>query len=385
MKKIISLTMVLSLIIAMLLPSASFASNNVKIMIDGEMQVFDASPMVSNSSTLVPLRGVFEKLGAEVKWDQKTKTVTIVKLESKIELTVGSSLATVNGKKAQLQEPAQLVDNRTLVPLRFVAESLSAKVVWDGKTRTVSITSLENWLLDKTLNVMDLGLNSYSMELLMDQKMEFAGETMDLSMKMNADMIMEPLQMYTEMVMELFGEEMIIKEYLTEKGYYSFDPTIGVWVKYPDEMLNSLLELSNVQSSNPLAQYELLVNHVEELVAVEGKDHYIVKMKINNEGFMKMMSEVFGMLQGITGEADIEEIFNSITIDEFEFVTFYDKTTFFPVQVNGTTAMTIEVEGETMTMVQSLEGNYSNFNNVKPITIPQEVIDSAVNFEDIEL
>jgi len=90
--------------------------------------------------TLVPLRAIFEALGATVDWDGATQTVTAKKDSDVIKLQIGSNEMTVNGKTVTLEVPAQLINGRTMVPVRAIAEAFGAEVYWDAATRTVKIT-----------------------------------------------------------------------------------------------------------------------------------------------------------------------------------------------------------------------------------------------------
>ncbi|ABO51609.1 copper amine oxidase domain protein [Desulforamulus reducens MI-1] len=88
----------------------------------------DVAPVLDNGRTLVPMRKIFERLGADIDWNAQSQTVTATKGEVKIELTLGKTTAVVNGKNIKLDVPAKLVDGRTMVPMRFVGETLGAKV-----------------------------------------------------------------------------------------------------------------------------------------------------------------------------------------------------------------------------------------------------------------
>lgn len=121
--------------------SATQSYKDVNVTIDGKLQQFDQSAIIKNGSTLVPLRGVFEALKAEVAWDQATKTVTATKGSTVIVLTIGKSTATVDGKQVALSAKAEVINGSTMIPLRFVAEALGAKVGWDASTNTAVITS----------------------------------------------------------------------------------------------------------------------------------------------------------------------------------------------------------------------------------------------------
>jgi len=89
--------------------------------------------------TLVPLRAIFEALGATVEWNGETKTVNSALDKTQIKLTIGDKALYKNGEKVELDVPALIVNNRTLVPVRAVAESFGVEVEWDSKTRTVML------------------------------------------------------------------------------------------------------------------------------------------------------------------------------------------------------------------------------------------------------
>jgi photosystem II stability/assembly factor-like uncharacterized protein len=115
-------------------------TNNVKVLINGAELDFDVNPVIESGRVLVPLRLIFESLGATVTWESKTKTVIAEKNNKRIKLVVDGKEAYLNNEPIKLDVPAGLKNNRTLVPLRFISESLGANVSWEGKTRTVTIT-----------------------------------------------------------------------------------------------------------------------------------------------------------------------------------------------------------------------------------------------------
>ena len=112
----------------------------IKTYINGIAVEFDQPPVIENGRTLVPLRPIFEALGADVDWDQSTQTISAKRGNTTITLKIGSNILVKNGTNIQLDVPAVTVGGRTLVPLRAVAESLDAKVGWDSATRTITIT-----------------------------------------------------------------------------------------------------------------------------------------------------------------------------------------------------------------------------------------------------
>lgn len=121
--------------------SAVSAADDIRVLLDGKELSFDVPPQIIDDRTMVPLRAIFEAMGAAVDWDGDTRTVTAVKDSTTVTMTVGSYEIYVSGEQITLDVPPQLVDDRTLVPARAVAESFGAAVDWDGDTRTVIIAS----------------------------------------------------------------------------------------------------------------------------------------------------------------------------------------------------------------------------------------------------
>ena len=113
----------------------------IDLVIDGEKLELDVPPQLVEQRTLVPLRAIFEKLGATVEWDQATQTATATKGTDVVQITIDSTTAYVNGQAQTLDVSAMAIDGRTLVPVRFVSESLQADVQWIQETQTVQITT----------------------------------------------------------------------------------------------------------------------------------------------------------------------------------------------------------------------------------------------------
>ena len=119
-----------------------FREMPITITIDGKAianEKFDQPPIIENGRTLVPLRVIFEALGAEVTWEDETQTVGATKGDTVISLQIGSAEMKINDTVKTLDVPAKLVNSRTLVPVRAVAEAFGCKVGWDGVTNTVII------------------------------------------------------------------------------------------------------------------------------------------------------------------------------------------------------------------------------------------------------
>lgn len=127
------------LLTAVLVTVPVSGQGTVRVFVDGEQVLFDQPPIVQGSRVLVPLRGVFEKMGATVEWHPSTRTVLAAKGSTLVELRIGSRIAKVNDRPVTLDVPAMIVRGRTLVPLRFVSESMGALVQYQSENRTVLI------------------------------------------------------------------------------------------------------------------------------------------------------------------------------------------------------------------------------------------------------
>jgi len=111
----------------------------LSVLLNGKKIIFDQHPILENNRTLVPIRAIFEAMGAKVDWNEDTQTITVTKADISIIVQVSNSIAYKNGNKIVLDVPAKIINDRTLVPDRFIAESLGAKVSWDAKENMVLI------------------------------------------------------------------------------------------------------------------------------------------------------------------------------------------------------------------------------------------------------
>ncbi len=109
------------------------------INVDGEYIVYDVAPVIKGERTMLPIRVVAEYLGADVEWNETEQKVTITKDDVVIEIFINQPFATVNGTPVQLDAPAFIENGRTYLPVRFVADHLGAKVIWDDIAKTVTI------------------------------------------------------------------------------------------------------------------------------------------------------------------------------------------------------------------------------------------------------
>jgi hypothetical protein len=126
---------------ALMVPPNIYAQAQIRVYVDGQEIPFDVPPNVIQGRVLVPLRGIFERLGATVDYNAQTQHIMAVRGAQTVELTIGSRQARVNNNGTLLDVPAFTIAGRTMVPLRFISEALGANVQWVEATRIILIGS----------------------------------------------------------------------------------------------------------------------------------------------------------------------------------------------------------------------------------------------------
>jgi peptidoglycan endopeptidase LytE len=120
-------------------PHVAEAAEPPRTFLDGREISFDVPPVIVSGTTIVPVRGILTPFGATFQWYQSTHTAVVTRGATTVELTVGSKTAKVNGVPKPLTQPVQLNEGRTMVPLRFVAETFGFAVNWDAATRSIYV------------------------------------------------------------------------------------------------------------------------------------------------------------------------------------------------------------------------------------------------------
>ncbi|MEW6572378.1 MAG: stalk domain-containing protein [Bacillota bacterium] len=135
--------MVVVILAAVALPPAAAQQQpkEVSVLLDGLPVHFDVQPVIKNGRTLVPFRAIGEALNVAVSWDGTTSTVGATGGGDSISLQIGNVTAYHNNTPVTLDVPPQILNGRTLVPLRFFSEAFGCTVLWDAGARTAKIAS----------------------------------------------------------------------------------------------------------------------------------------------------------------------------------------------------------------------------------------------------
>lgn len=114
-------------------------SNSPYVKYNNQILAFEQPPVIENDYTLVPIRFLFEQMGADVTWNQETQTATITQDNTAITFGIDDTNASVNGNNVSMDIPARLINDKTMVPVRFLSEELGYTVNWDGENRIITI------------------------------------------------------------------------------------------------------------------------------------------------------------------------------------------------------------------------------------------------------
>ena len=139
-KKIIAAVLAASSVMS--LTAGVMAEDAIKIFVNGKQVICeDLDPFIENDHTLVPMRAIFEALGASVDWDGDTRTVVSYDPVSDVSITlqIDSDTMFVGETPVTLETPARIANDVTVVPVRAIAEGMHSVVGWDGDTRTVTV------------------------------------------------------------------------------------------------------------------------------------------------------------------------------------------------------------------------------------------------------
>ena len=121
----------------------AFAETEVSVEFNGRELEFDQPAVISENRTLVPVRKIFETLGAELTWDDNTRTAYSEKGTRKVSITIGEKYIVVDGEQKEIDVPTKIINNRTLIPLRAISDAYECAVEWDSVLKTAKIYDID--------------------------------------------------------------------------------------------------------------------------------------------------------------------------------------------------------------------------------------------------
>lgn len=282
----------------------------------------------------------------------------------------------------------KLLIGMTLGSAVLVAACGDSATVTDNASEKSELT-LEQ-VYEKTLERQQ-ELKSAKANMKVDQslQMEKDGQTFEMtsSSNLNMDMVIDPKQLYIEGTTAMSDSETKKEQttpskiYMTQKdGYYIYDPTDDSWFKLPQEEFDSLMNEAGIQN-DPSEQLRQLEEFVEDFTFEQNDKKYILTLNAEGEKFTEfILEQAKTTLGGEQAEVVLGSMEN-LNIKDAQYVLEIDKKTFDMKNMKLDMVMSIERDGGTITIDQNATIDYSEFNTIDEIKIPQEIIDSVQEIE----
>lgn len=248
-------------------------------------------------------------------------------------------------------------------------------------TETSKLTLQE--VYDKSMKVSE-ELKSVKGTIDMNQTMTMPSEEMTLDIKSALDMeyILEPMQMHQKGTTTMMGmgeggesQETEVETYITEDAMYVYEGTTAQWMKFPQEMVDQIMSSAN--QTDPATQLQPLQEYLEQVEFEQDDDTYILTLKGSGEEFTALVKDqVDEALQNLTAGENINLDF---TINSVDYVVHIDKESYQTTKLDTVIDMDMTMDGETINLKMDAKTDFSKFNEIEEIVVPQEIIDSATS------
>ncbi|ASF40223.1 hypothetical protein CEH05_14160 [Halobacillus halophilus] len=178
---------------------------------------------------------------------------------------------------------------------------------------------------------------------------------------------------------EMMGQT--IEQYYTEDGLYMTMPTKEGWFKAPKQVVKQLNAMG-AQQQNPASQLENLKGYVDEFKLEEGESTYTLSFHSEGENVKKLLSNSLNEM--MPTEQVPDDLMKNMTVNKVDYTFVVNKETYYPSSVDMEMDFSIKQNGENTHMVQTFTGEYSDFNEVGNISVPEKVKSNAKEIEGME-
>lgn len=267
------------------------------------------------------------------------------------------------------------------------AEPVADKDSTKGTNEEQSATENSELTLEEVLNKSveaSESLKSFSMSMEMAQEMasDLEEDTIKIESSVNMDIVTEPMAYYQNMSMTMEGSEEAVEMesyFSTKDGLFLYDAAGQTWMKFPSEMSDQLIQLSD-QQTNPAEELKKLQEFVDDFKFEQDDANFILSLNASGEKFNSFIKEI--ALQGLPPElAANTELMENMVINELQYTFVLDKTTFYPTKLDIKMNMDMTTDGQTINIIQNMNGEYTKYNELTEINIPEDVLKTAVEME----
>lgn len=356
---------------------------DIKIIIDGDLTAFTKTPISVSNSTLLPLRELLVKLGVpnddeHIIYNGTEKSVTVFDGQTKIYLLIGQKEAFVNEEPITLNAAPILYQNSTYIPLRFVAEALNRRVVWEGSMKAAFICDADKYdsikqLLDRS-NKKSATIKKYKQETDVAGIVEFEAGNAEFSAHSQSDIDNKEKEMSMKTQISIVGMSMSSESYLSDNALYTKNMVTSGWSKqvYKPEEYNKLFE--NKDYENLLTKTEVLCAGLNQ-VSDENDDEVLLEGDVFLVDYFKKAIEEqsFGLNQDTKQEIKYSDFSLRISLDKD--TTLINSIEMHVKMLQPSNDPKIKVDTK---MDMNFELRFSEYEGDFVVNIPEEAVKNAV-------
>ncbi len=353
---------------------------DIKIVMEGSLTTYKNVPVSVNGNNLLPLREMLVNLGVpnddeHIIFNSKEQSVTIISEQTTILLNIGETTAYVNNSPVTLNAAPVLYNNSTYIPVRFVAEALDKKVVWDGSTRTVFISdrarfeSIEQLL--KKSNEAAAKADKYKMKMDINAVSGTGALKFTIGVKADAAVDKPGKKMYMEMLVDMLGAEVNSDTYFADNKSYAVNPITGEWEKktYTDKEYEQLFQAqTNVNSIK--AEEAMCAGLVQKESA--NADEIVLRGDVYLADLFK---NALAQQNSVMGTDTAE---NPPRFDTCNLQMVLDKNTFLLKSLDMKVSAEENNNGQKVTTDITVITNFSDYNGDFNISVPDDILQGAV-------
>lgn len=207
MKKLCTVLLTLALTLSLSAPALALHEGEIGICLDGDTYYpTDLPVQVQNGRTMVPIRDLAEKLGADVEWVQESQQIVMTRAGSTVTMTLGKTAADVDGAAVEMDAAPYAVEGRTLIPARYVAEFFGQKVTWDQEKQLVVVEEDKSVAGDSNLEAWALPMGAMLVRMNYGRIEGFGGDGRAVPMSYSTTSGMSPVMTMAEFARETLAD-----------------------------------------------------------------------------------------------------------------------------------------------------------------------------------
>ena len=219
-------------------------------------------------------------------------------------------------------------------------------------------------------------INSTVMDMEMKQEIiEGDNEPVQTQSTIHSKVVQEPIGLEQKINMTIDDQTISTEQYMTEEGFYMYEPAQKVWMKYSEgheELMAQLQADSGLDQTQTLSE---LQPFIEDFTFQQNNEEFILTLKADDDKFNSLVQEELS-----SAAVELDDVEN-IEINDIEYEIFVDKKTYLPNQMNIVMNINMSADGQKVTLKQDIDTVYSDYNTIDSISIPEEALEQAVELE----